>query len=142
MWERRYEQKHELEMLKVRLEGRAKGVELITNTEDGRQLVEEGADLRRHDSTLSGNKRIEAFRASVRPTITYAFFGLFVFIKLVVVIKLYVLNVPPGEILTQIWTEEDTVLLAAVLSFWFGSRVTTKLEEISIKRQTMQNNQK
>ena len=137
MWERRYDQKHELEMLRTRLEGMAKGVELTSGVEDGRSLVREGIDLRSHDRYLTGNDNIETLRASVRPVITYAFFGLFVLIKVVVIVKLYFMNVPPDQMLKAIWGEEETVLLAAVLSFWFGSRITTKLEELDIKRQSL-----
>ena len=88
MWERRYEQRHELEMLRARLEGQALGIELTSNVEDGKSLVREGENLRSHDSSLRGNSSVETLRASVRPVITYSFFGLFVLIKIVVMIKL------------------------------------------------------
>ena len=137
MWERRYEQKHELEMLRVRYEGMAKGIELREATADGANLVAEGANLRAHDSSLAGGRDIETLRASVRPVITYSFFALFCIVKVFVATKLWFLNLPPSEILPLLWGEEETVLLAAVLSFWFGSRVTTKLEEIDIKKKTL-----
>ena len=137
LWERRYEQKHELEMLKVRLEGMAKGVEINAGVEDGRSLVREGMDLRNHDRYLSGNSRIETLRASVRPVITYSFFGLFCLIKIAAIIKMMSMNVPVNEMITVIWGQEEIVLLAAVLSFWFGSRITTKLEELDIKKETL-----
>jgi hypothetical protein len=137
LWERRYQQKHELEMLRARIEGHAKGVELTTQVEDGRSLVREGIDLRSHDRSLSGNDVIETLRASVRPTITYSFFGLFCLIKIMAMVKLYYIDAPPDQILNAIWGEEETVLLAAILSFWFGSRITTKLEELDIKKKTL-----
>lgn len=140
MWERRYEQKHELDMLRTRLEGLAKGIELQTSVEDGRTLYNEGVDLRAHDLALTDGSPIETLRASVRPVITYSFFGLFVFIKLAALIYMLMANVPTGEILKTIWGEEETVLLAAVLSFWFGSRITTKLEELNIKRLNVRKN--
>lgn len=137
MWERSYERSHEKDMLKIRLEGMAKGVEITSAVEDGRNLVREGIDLRNHDLYLSGGRFIETLRASVRPTITYVFFGLFCLIKIVVIVKLYFMNVPPDQILGVVWGEEETVLLAAVLSFWFGSRITTKLEELNIKKHNL-----
>jgi hypothetical protein len=139
MWERRYEQRHELDMLRTRLEGMAKGVEIVANVEDGRTLVREGDSLRTHDLALTGDSPIETLRASVRPVITYSFFGLFCFIKAAALIKMLILQVPTSEILTTIWGQEETVLLAAVLSFWFGSRITTKLEELDIKRMNINN---
>jgi len=137
LWERRYEQRHELEMLKIRLEGMAKGVELIANVQDGRSLVEEGANLRSHDLALSGGSNMETLRASVRPIITYSFFGLFCFIKIVAILIMWHSGASPSQMLSTIWGEEETVLLAAILSFWFGSRITTKLEELDIKKKTM-----
>jgi len=137
MWERRYEQKHELEMLRTRLEGMAKGVELTSTVEDGRNLVREGIDLRIHDRYLIGSNSIETLRASVRPVITYSFFGLFCFVKVAAILIMLGGGVPVGDMLNTIWGEEETVLLAAVLSFWFGSRITTKLEELNIKKQTL-----
>ena len=122
MWERRYEQKHELEMLKVRYEGMAKGIELRETTADGANLVQEGANLRDHDRSLAGNSDIETLRASVRPVITYTFFALFCLVKIYVAAKLWFLNIPVDQYLPLLWGEEETVLLAAVLSFWFGSK--------------------
>ena len=137
MWERRYEQKHQLEMLRTRLEGMAKGVEMVSTVEDGRNLVREGIDLRNHDLYLSGNNNIETLRASVRPIITYSFFGLFCLVKISAIIIMMTGGVSVEQMLNTIWGEEETVLLAAVLSFWFGSRITTKLEELNIKKQTL-----
>ena len=137
MWERRYEQKHQLEMLRTRLEGMAKGVEMVSTVEDGRNLVREGIDLRNHDLYLSGNSNIETLRASVRPIITYSFFGLFCLVKISAIIIMMTGGVSVEQMLNTIWGEEETVLLAAVLSFWFGSRITTKLEELNIKKQTL-----
>lgn len=134
MWERRYEQKHELDMLRTRMEGMAKGIEITSSVEDGRTLYREGVDLRNHDLAIGGNSRIQTLRASVRPVITYTFFGLFCLIKIIAVVKMWILNIPVDQILSVIWGEEETVLLAAILSFWFGSRITTKLEELNIKR--------
>lgn len=138
MWERRYEQQHEKEMLQIRLEGIAKGVEISAQMEDSRNLVREGIDLRAHDSSIAYNGSIETLRASVRPVITYSFFGLFCFIKILVALKLSATGVPIEQLFKAIWSEEETVLLAAILSFWFGSRITTKLEEINIKKQTLE----
>lgn len=137
MWERRYEQKHELDMLRVRYEGMAKGIELRETTADGANLVSEGANLRDHDRSLAGSSSVETLRASVRPVITYSFFSLFCLVKIFVAVKLWFLNIPVDQWLPLLWGEEETVLLAAVLSFWFGSRVTTKLEEIDIKKKTL-----
>jgi hypothetical protein len=121
------------------MEGMAKGIEITSGVEDGRTLYREGVDLRDHDLSIGGSDTIQTLRASVRPIVTYTFFGLFCLIKVVAILKMWILGVPVEQWLPIIWGEEETVLLAAILSFWFGSRITTKLEELNIKKQSMRN---
>jgi hypothetical protein len=62
-------------------------------------------------------------RASVRPVITYTFFGVFAFIKLYgFYFAVHRENVSILLMLPILWDEGTQALFAAVLSFWFGSR--------------------
>jgi tetrahydromethanopterin S-methyltransferase subunit E len=61
--------------------------------------------------------------SSVRPILTYLFFGMFFFIKMTALY--HVLHTDHVEILTAlpfIWDSETSSLFAAIISFWFGSR--------------------
>ncbi len=74
---------------------------------------------------------IVALSASVRPVITYAFFGLYFLVKC----AQFYLVVDPlspwepaglAQALLAIWSEEDMALFSAVIAFWFGNRTLNK----------------
>jgi hypothetical protein len=81
-----------------------------------------------HDVAINqGSGIISALTRSVRPTITYAFFGLFVIVKW----SQLDMAMSSGEafnaaVLRIVWDNETAGLFATVLSFWFGSRVWEK----------------
>lgn len=75
---------------------------------------------------------VAAYSATVRPTITYAFFLLYALVKLS---QFWLLMHPSlpwqnaqtiAQALTAIWTEEDVALFSAVVAFWFGDRMIRK----------------
>ena len=68
---------------------------------------------------------VDALAASVRPVITYAFFGLYGVIK---VSQWVILShtLPSAQSFVFLWSEEDAALFAAVMSFWFGHRALIK----------------
>ena len=68
---------------------------------------------------------VEALGASVRPIITYAFFGLYGVIKVSQWIIL-THTLPSAQSFIFLWSEEDAALFAAVMSFWFGHRALIK----------------
>lgn len=90
--------------------------------------IAESQALYKHASKTSGVKWVEGLRASVRPVITYAFFGLFATVKGA---GLYYLihteGVDVAAALIQIWDVETSSLFAAVMSFWFGQRALNKI---------------
>ena len=66
-------------------------------------------------------------RESVRPTITYGFFVMFLFIKLKGFHEgMFVDHTPAVELLPVIWDEGTESLFAAILAFWFGTRAFEK----------------
>lgn len=89
--------------------------------------LREGESLRHHDSSLDGGWFINAVRASVRPVITYSFFIMFVVIKLTVVYQfLYVEGLDFFVVMNAVWDEATQVIFAAIMGFWFGSRLIEK----------------
>ena len=119
----RADRKHELVILDKQIELQRQGhnqrLEEIKTQSDNLETQA----LYRHASTPSGIKWIEALRASVRPVITYAFFALFVFVKVVTLITLLQQGVLVMDGLLAIWDDETSALFAAVITFWFGSRM-------------------
>jgi hypothetical protein len=70
---------------------------------------------------------IDAYRSSVRPTITYAFFLLFIFVEISAYLSLTAAGISGLNAIQIIWDEETKALFAAVISFWFGGRAIARL---------------
>jgi len=70
---------------------------------------------------------MDALRQGVRPVITYAFFATFVYIKCAILWHtLAVGDVKAVELLPILWDEGTETLFAAIMAFWFGSRMMSK----------------
>ena len=127
MFDRKNQFNHERDLLALRMDAAAQGVELQIQLEGARADAREGESLREHDSTLNGGKFIEALRASVRPVITYIFFALFVVIKSTALLIMVRDGLPISEALLVIWDQETVSIFGAIMGFWFGSRVMDKI---------------
>jgi len=112
------EHKHNMEMM-------ARRSELQLEVMDKRAEITETEGLYRHDSLDAGGF-INALRGSVRPVITYVFFGLFVAIKVTALIALMNSGNDLGRSLSLIWDDNTSGLFAAIMSFWFGGRAVSK----------------
>ena len=75
----------------------------------------------------TGVKFIDGLRGSVRPVITYAFFGLFVFVEVSAYIGLTAQGVSALDAANATFDEDIKALFAAVLSFWFGGRAINRM---------------
>tara|TARA_Y100001938_G_scaffold44567_1_gene61835 strand:+ start:1178 stop:1648 length:471 start_codon:yes stop_codon:yes gene_type:complete len=125
-FKRGQEQKHELQRMQMEMELMAKRSELKVQELDKEAEIKETEGLYQHDSVDAGGF-INALRGSVRPIITYAFFSLFVAIKVTALISL--LSLPQMELnmaLNMIWDDQTAGLFAAIMSFWFGNRAVGK----------------
>ena len=73
---------------------------------------------------------LDFLRSSVRPVLTYGFFVLFVYVKLVALKQaLAVDHTHAIDLLPIVWDEGTEALFAAVLSFWFGSRAIARFRQ-------------
>lgn len=71
----------------------------------------------------SGIKWLDGYTCAVRPTITYLLFFLYIFVKIVQYQAMPdVVDDHSLSDLAHIWTENDQIFFATVMSFWFGSR--------------------
>ena len=125
-FKRGQEQKHELQRMKMEIELMAKRSEFKIQELDKEAEIKEAEGLYKHDSVDAGGF-INALRGSVRPIITYAFFGLFVAIKVTALISLMSLpemqlNMAPS----MIWDDQTAGLFSAIMAFWFGNRAVSK----------------
>ena len=125
-FKRGQEQKHELQRMKMEIELIAKRSEFKIEELDKEAEIKEAEGLYKHDSVDAGGF-INALRGSVRPIITYAFFGLFVAIKVTALISL--MNLPEMQLnmaLSMIWDDQTAGLFSAIMAFWFGNRAVSK----------------
>ena len=125
-FKRGQEQKHELQRMKMEIELMAKRSEFKIQELDKEAEIKEAEGLYKHDSVDAGGF-INALRGSVRPIITYAFFGLFVAIKVTALISL--MSLPEMQLnmaLCMIWDDQTAGLFSAIMAFWFGNRAVSK----------------
>ena len=125
-FKRGQEQKHELQRMQMEMELMAKRSEFKIQELDKEAEIKETEGLYQHDNVDAGGI-INALRGSGRPIITYAFFSLFVTIKVTALISL--MGLPEMELnmaLNMIWDDQTAGLFAAIMSFWFGNRAVSK----------------
>jgi len=82
--------------------------------------------LYEHDRSIDAGGFINGLRGSVRPIVTYAFFGLFVATKVVIMIKVTQAGGDWMQAVDLMWDGETSGLFSAVLAFWFGNRAISK----------------
>jgi hypothetical protein len=126
IFEKNLDYKHEIELTKIKMDAAREGLVLQLQVEGLKADAEEGESLRRHDSDIEYTGFWGALRASIRPTITYAFFIVFVGIKVAAFIVLVDRNATPTELLTLVWDNETMAIFSAIIGFWFGSRSIEK----------------
>jgi hypothetical protein len=63
---------------------------------------------------------VDALAALVRPCITYAFFGLYVYLKIII------FDGGDEIAIADIWSDEDRGIFGTVIGFWFGNRAINK----------------
>jgi len=80
------EHKQKMESMKLEMELMSKRSELQLSLLDKQADIKETEGLYKHDSIDAGGF-VNALRGSVRPVITYAFFGLFVAVQVVIMVK-------------------------------------------------------
>jgi hypothetical protein len=75
---------------------------------------------------------VDALSGSVRPLITYLFFGVYAAVKMaqyrLLVTPLSSINAPLNhdQALLALWTQDDMAVFTAIIAFWFGSRLFKK----------------
>lgn len=90
-------------------------------------LHEEQKALLLHDTTISSNTGfIAALQKSVRPVITYAFFGIFAIVEYTILMSAIEGGMALRDAIRIVWDDNTQAIFAAIISFWFGSRAVEK----------------
>ena len=119
------DKKHELQVMEVQIRQQKElAVQKL-------EAVNVEADIREIESLHksmqpTGVRWIDGLRGSVRPIITYCFFGLFVFVEVAAYLSLTAAGVSGLDAVNAVWDEDTKALFAAVISFWFGGRAIAR----------------
>lgn len=130
IFEKREENKHEIELTKLRMDAATLQAEQALDLESIKAIVSEGQSLRTHDAAIDGGGYLNALRASIRPMVTYIFFLTFIGIKIVALWAMIASGAAIPAILAAIWDTETMALFGTVMAFWFGSRILEKRESM------------
>ena len=120
------QQAHRMEMMRLETELAQQRAEMKLVELDKRADIEETKGLYEHDKSIDAGGFINALRGSVRPVITYAFFGLFVATKVVIMVKVTQSGGDWMQAVELMFDPETQGLFSAVLAFWFGNRAISK----------------
>jgi hypothetical protein len=125
---------HELEVMKLQIEAQKMAGALRLE-----EIQAEGAMdavLAQIRGTLAlaqptGHRGVDVLNASVRPVVTYWFFGLYAAVKTAGLYAAIAAVAPPTadavtRALERTWLAEDSATLFGILSFWFLGRVIDK----------------
>jgi hypothetical protein len=131
MYKEKQDRKHDIKILEMKMESMKLGHDLSMQELNAKADVSETTALYDHASLPSNIGWVEGLRASVRPILTYAFFILFAFIKVSILIVLVKEGASIFQAATYIWDPETAALFAAVITFWFGHRALQRHKELN-----------
>ena len=117
----RNDSKHEIEFLKVQAEIQKEARSHSMQELEIKSDLQELKALLKHDSSGAQHTLIASLRGSVRPIVTYAFFGLFAFVQVY-----GAMNLEGQEFIDYVWDSNTQELFGAVIGFWFGNRSVEK----------------
>jgi hypothetical protein len=130
LFQQRQKDAQELKMLEAKGKYAAQLSSLKLDELDAKADIAEAEGI--YKSMAAANAKSSfaaALSGSVRPVLTYLFVGFYLFVKITTF--LYALrNGVDFQIAVQnIFTQQDTLLMSSIVSFWFGSRQFAKLRK-------------
>lgn len=123
-FQKREDHKNKLAELRLQGELAAQGVNLQMQVMDKQADIEETKAIYGFANTTSGFSA--GLAASVRPVITYLFFGLFLAVKIVIMRRVLESGGDWMQAVDLMFDAETQGLFAAIVSFWFGQRSVSK----------------
>ena len=121
----RSDKAHELQVMEVQIrqqkELASQKLEMVNVEADVREI-----EALQKSMQPTGVAWVDGLRGSVRPVITYAFFGLFVFVEVSAYLSLTAAGISGLDAVNAVWDEDTKALFAAVIAFWFGGRAISR----------------
>ena len=120
-FKQRQDNAHELKVMELQMQVQAQGhTERLEEINTQADIADSQALYKAAEQKITGVRWADAtitlLISSVRPVITYAFFGLYAAVKL---------SMYQGS-MAELWTEMDMAVFSTLISFWFGSRSMEK----------------
>jgi hypothetical protein len=111
----------EMEFAKIRGEIAMRQVEATMTMAEMDTMAEAFKEQSR--TAQAAGKFVSAISALVRPTVTYAFLGLYAAVKVAAFMIAIQQNGDWKEVLITMWGSDDLAVFNMVISFWFVGRV-------------------
>jgi hypothetical protein len=135
----RGDKKHELAMMAMQRErelalakegfvAQAKVEEIKTEQIAMQTQAQEKLAMWKHDMKIGegASTWVINLRASVRPVVTYLFVGLLIVVDVAGIWYAYSTGVAFAEAMEMVFSDDEMAILAAIISFWFGSQAFNK----------------
>lgn len=126
IWDRKNEFENQLQLRKLDFQILQKQAELGIKVEELKAYSEEAKALQQSETFYRVPEWVDVLRALVRPIIAYSFFIMFVIVKLSTLIQIMSMGVSLSESLVTVWGEKETAIMAIIVGYYFGSRLTEK----------------
>jgi len=135
----RGDKKHELALMSMQREreialakegyiAQARVEEIKTDQIEMQTQAQERVAMYKHDMKIGDGAStwVINLRASVRPIVTYVFVGLLVVVDVAGIWYAYSTGVAFADAMTQVFSDDEMSILAAIIAFWFGSQAFNK----------------
>jgi len=135
----RGDKKHELALVSMQREreialakegyiAQARVEEIKTDQIEMQTQAQERIAMWKHDMKIGDGAStwVINLRASVRPIVTYIFVGLLVVVDVAGIWYAYSTGVAFADAMTQVFSDDEMSILAAIIAFWFGSQAFSK----------------
>ena len=139
VYQDRGDKKHELAMMAANREreialaregfvAQARVEEIKTEQIEMQTQAQEKLAMWKHDMKIGegASTWVINLRASVRPVVTYLFVGLLIVVDVAGIWYAYSTGVAFAEAIEVIFSDDEMAILAAIISFWFGSQAFNK----------------
>lgn len=128
LFDKKNERAHELRMVQAEMEfAKIRGEIAMRQVEAAMTMAEVdaiGEAFKEQSQTAKNAGRfVSAISALVRPTVTYAFLGLYAAVKIAAFMIAIEQNGNWKEVLITMWGSDDLAVFNMVISFWFVGRV-------------------
>ncbi|MAR57215.1 MAG: hypothetical protein CMM93_08540 [Rickettsiales bacterium] len=124
IWRDAADRKHELTILEMQMAQAAQGHQQRLEEINAQADISESRAL--YKTYYSGIRWVDALNGTVRPVLAYSFFLLYFVIKCMQFAMVDLADPLPWQI-AALWSVEDQVIFAGIISFYFGQRAMAKV---------------